>query len=148
VVDKLLLQKGVALLAMREHSKAELKRKLASKTDVPDEVDAVLDALLTQGLQSDARFVESFVRSYTNRGLGPLRIAEMLRTKGVEETLIREQLPRDEDYWRTHLQAVWQKKYHGELPKNRNEKARQLRFLQSRGFAVGMIMHLLDGVSD
>lgn len=139
-----LLQKGLNLLALREHSKAELKRKLQLRGGDAATVDELVDRLATQGLQSDARFMESYIHSRVNQGFGPLRIAQELRNKGVAEVEIRASLPNDDDTWQAHLQAVWQKKYHGELPKNQKEKARQLRFLHSRGFAVGMIMKLFD----
>lgn len=139
-----LFRKGLDLLSRREHSKAELKRKLERKGADPAAVNALLDTLSAKGWQSDTRFVENTVRARTNQGYGPLRIAQELRSKGVTEEEISAWLPKDDDTWRPHLQALWQKKYHGELPKNRNEKARQLRFLHSRGFAVGLIMQLFD----
>lgn len=139
-----LRNKSLGLLAQREHSKAELKRKLKLKGGEPAEIDALVERLAAQGLQSDARFVENFIHSRLNHGYGPLRIAQELRNKGVTEAQFRDLLTKDDDTWQAHLQAVWQKKYHGELPKNNQEKARQLRFLHSRGFAVGMIMKLFD----
>ncbi len=137
-----LLQKTLSLLARREHSQAELKHKLKS-TATEEEIAQLLEKLAAEGLQSDSRFVESFIRSRIQLGAGPRRIDQELRQRGVGSALIEALLPNDEDYWMTHLQAVWQKKYHGSLPKNRNEMARQLRFLQSRGFASGMIIQLL-----
>lgn len=139
-----LRNKSLGLLARREHSKAELKRKLKLKGGDPTEIDALVECLAAQGLQSDARFVDNFIHSRLNHGYGPLRIAQELRNKGVTEAQFRDLLTKDDDTWQAHLQAVWQKKYHGELPKNNQEKARQLRFLHSRGFAVGMIMKLFD----
>lgn len=146
------LKKSVALLAMREHSKAELKRKLALKCNSKGEqagkqhdvLDRLLDRLEAAGLQSDDRFVEAYVNSRVRQGYGPFRIAYELRNKGVTESLIQAALPKDLEFWRLSLQALIQKKYHGKPPESRQEQARYFRFLQGRGFAPGMIMQQLD----
>ena len=147
-----LLKKSVALLAMREHSKAELKRKLALKFNQQNEqsdehqgvLDRLLDRLEAAGLQSDDRFVEAYVNSRVRQGYGPIKIAYQLRNKGVDEALIHAALPKDPEFWRSPLQALIQKKYHGKPPNSRQEQARYVRFLQGRGFAPGMIMQQLD----
>jgi len=129
---------------MREHSRDELRRKLRSKSEDCEEgaLDAVLDRLVENGLQSDARFAESYVRSKASR-MGQSRLRRELLERGVSTEIVagalEEALPDDE---LTRARAVWARKF-GAPPQDRNEWARQARFLQTRGFAVDVIRKLL-----
>lgn len=83
-------QKCLNALARREHSRAEL---LAKAQDIPEDIaHAVLDTLAEKGWQSDARFVEQYVRSKANQGNGRLKIQQALRQKGVDGSMLREAL--------------------------------------------------------
>ena len=141
-----LRQKAVALLARREHTRAELSRKLAPHgTD--EEIDAVINQLQTSGLQSDARFAEAFLRAKAAR-FGPARLRQTLRQKGVDAEMASEQiaaagLPDELDQART----VWSRKF-GTVPADAKEWARQARFLQSRGFSSDAIRRLLKDGGD
>jgi regulatory protein len=129
----------VRLLARREHTRAELARKLATH-GTAEEIDIVLNTLLSAGLQSDARFAENYLRSQAGR-LGTARLRQTLRQKGVANELIDAQvvdLPGELDRART----VWQKKF-GTTPDDPREWAKQARFLQGRGFSVEIIRKLL-----
>jgi regulatory protein len=135
---------ALRLLSMREHSRDELRRKLRSKSEDCEEgaLDAVLDRLAENGLQSDARFAESYVRSKASR-MGQSRLRRELLERGVSTEIVagalEEALPDDE---LTRARAVWARKF-GAPPQDRNEWARQARFLQTRGFAVDVIRKLL-----
>ena len=134
-----LYQRAVRLLARREHTRAELTRKLAPYGN-EDDIDTVLNELARTGLQSDARFAESYLRSQQGR-LGTARLRQTLRTKGVDAELIAatvEELPDEAG----RIRGVWQKKF-GTPPADAREWARQARFLQGRGFSVEMIRKLL-----
>ena len=76
---------AIQLLARREYSRVELARKLQQKSFDSDEIEACLDALAEQSLQSDARFAESFVRSRIARGQGVIRIKGELRQRGIDQ---------------------------------------------------------------
>ena len=134
-----LYQRAVRLLARREHTRAELARKLAPYGS-DEEIETVLSELSKASLQSDARFAESYVRSQASR-LGATRLRQILRTKGVATDLIAasvDELP--DESQRIHV--VWQKKF-GTPPADAREWAKQARFLQGRGFAAELIRKLL-----
>lgn len=130
------------MLANREHSRSELRRKLASKAQEGDDVEAVLDRMQISGFQSDARFAEGFIRSKGER-FGAARLRRELAERGVEAALVEDALDgallSDE---LSRARAVWKRKF-GEVPQDRNEWARQARFMQARGFAVDVIRKLL-----
>ena len=138
---------ALRMLATREHSRQELRRKLLSRSEEDGEgaaevVEAVLDRLAGNGLQSDTRFAESYVRSKAAR-MGQARLRRELLERGVSTEIVaealEEALPGDE---LSRARAVWVKKF-GTPPQDRNEWARQARFLQTRGFAVDVIRKLL-----
>ncbi len=141
-------QKAIALLARREHTRAELSRKLAPH-GTQDEIDAVITQLQSTGLQSDVRFAEAFLRAKVGR-LGPARLRQTLRQKGVdaetvdaqiEAAIVANELP-DELH---QVREIWVRKF-GTAPTDAKEWARQARFLQSRGFSSSVIRRLLkDG---
>jgi regulatory protein len=141
-----LYQRAVRLLARREHTRAELARKLAPH-GTPEDIDTVLTALATSGLQSDARFAESYVRSQAAR-LGAARLRQTLRNKGVAAELVAAELDKaglpDEQ---ERARAVWQKKF-AAPPADAREWARQARFLQGRGFSAEVIRRLLKAIEE
>ena len=139
-----LLAKATALLARREHSEYELTLKLTRKGHPPEEVAAVLADLKVQGLLSDERFTESLVNSRRERGYGPLRISQDLRSKGVAQELVERWIDANDPQWLDVLRAVWTKKFGGEQPNSYKEWARQARFLQSRGFSSEQIRQVVD----
>lgn len=81
-------QRAIGLLARREHSQRELKRKLISRGVDPDKVDAAIERLEGQGWQDDARFAESLVRTRAGAGYGPLRIRAELGTHGLSGEVV------------------------------------------------------------
>jgi regulatory protein len=143
-----LKSQALRMLATREHSRAELRRKLEARATEGDDVEAVLDRMQETGLQSDERFAESYVRSRAAR-LGTSRLQYELVKRGVTEemadTALSEVLEEDE---LTRARSVWLKKF-GQPPGDRQEWARQARFLQARGFSAEIIRKLLrDGFDE
>ena len=139
-----LYQRAVKLLARREHTRVELARKLAAH-GTTEEIDTVLNHLAASGLQSDARFAASLVRSQAAR-LGAARLRQTLRAKGVGAELIADHVEALPDEL-GRARAIWQKKF-AAPPADRNEWARQARFLQGRGFSVEIIRKLLKEVEE
>ncbi|VXC86691.1 recombination regulator RecX [Pseudomonas sp. 9Ag] len=134
------------LLARREHGRMELSRKLRSRGAPPDLIEPALEKLADEGLLSEARYLESFVRMRANAGYGPLRIREELTQRGLPREEI-EQALRDSGFdWNEQLREVWLRKF-GELPGNQRERARQGRFLSYRGYPLDSIGRLLRGAS-
>ena len=121
-------------LARREHGRGELLDKL---TRFGFDADVAADAvgqLIADGLQSDERFAEAFVRSRISQGKGPAVIRADLRQRGLAESLIDIALEDADEDWRALARDVRLKKFGSDTPLDFREKARQMRFLQSRGF--------------
>ncbi|WP_284155511.1 recombination regulator RecX [Sulfuricystis multivorans] len=137
-----LYDRAVRLLARREHTRAELLHKLAAH-GTPDEIEMVLNQLAAAGLQSDARFTESYLRAKASRH-GPARLRQTLRAKGVDEALIEAQMASLPDELE-RAREVWAKKFSAP-PANVQEWAKQARFLHGRGFAADVIRQLLKEI--
>jgi regulatory protein len=136
---------ALGMLARREHSVFELRQKLAAKGYERELVEAVIGRLTESGLQSDARFAESFVRSRANRGLGPARIALELKQRGIGEELIEQHLDRNDPEWFEACAEVARAKFGRKPPKDLREKGQRARFLQYRGFTSAQINRCLKG---
>lgn len=137
---------ALQLLTRREHTRAELASKLAAH-GTQEEIETLLNDLARSGLQSDARFAESYVRSQAGRQ-GAARLRLSLRQKGVDDELASQligTLPDELDRCR----ALWTRKFDGP-PADARAWAKQARFLQTRGFSVEIIRRLLkeQGESD
>ena len=136
-----LRQRAIKLLARREHSRAELARKLSS-LGTQEEIDAVLADLAQSGLLSDARAASAYVRSHAAR-FGTARLRQTLRQKGIDSEVIDAQLGElDVPDELVRARAVWAKKF-SRAPLDAKDWAQQARFLQSRGFASDVIRKLL-----
>ena len=135
-----LRQQAIRLLARREHTRAELGRKLAG-LGTQEEIAAVLADMEASQLQSDNRTAENYLRSNASR-LGASRLRHTLKTRGVAPEMIEEQLAQaglpDE---LERARAAWSRKFSA-APANSKEWARQARFLQSRGFAGDIVRRL------
>jgi len=131
-------------LARREHSARELKDKLAARCDDAVLVDRVVHRLGEEGLQSDERFVEGFVRSRLQQGKGPLRIEQELRRKGVSESLAQMGLAQADVDWHQQARRVRDKRFGPSLPQDLKAKAKQLWFLQYRGFTADQAYAALE----
>jgi len=139
-----LKKRAIACLARRDHSRAELARKLAAHGS-EEEIEPVLQDLERQGLLSDARFADAYLRSRAGQR-GDARLRQDLRTKGVAGELIDERLAELADELE-RARAVWSRKY-GAAPADGKEWARQARFLQGRGFSAETIRRLLKNVEE
>lgn len=131
-----LRRRAMDLLARREHSRRELRGKLLARSDAGVRVDEVLDRLEQEGLLSDRRFAEAFVRSRVGRGHGPLRIRQELRQRGVDEAVVEQALQEQNCNWFELAEQVAHRKFGVEPVSDRRELARRLRFLQYRGFTA------------
>lgn len=140
-----LRQRAVRLLARREHSRAELARKLEAHGS-QEEVARVIDELQGAALQSDARFADSWLRSRA-AGLGTQRLRQTLQQKGIVGDLAAAAIAdAGLDNESERAQAAWQKKF-GHAPADRADWARQARFLQSRGFASDTIRRVVPSMA-
>jgi regulatory protein len=135
-----LRQRAIRLLARREHSRAELKRKLAA-LGTEEEIANVLTQLETEGLLSDARAAGAYVRAHADR-FGATRLRQDLRSRGLNPQLADADLA-GLDNELERARAIWVKKFSATPPDDPREWARQARFLQSRGFTIEVIRKLL-----
>ncbi len=127
-------KKAMDLLARREHSRDELCRKLEKAGFESDVAFDAIRTLADEGLQSDERFVESFVQSRINQGKGPARIRADLGQKGVNASVIDAAIEQSGADWYALAREIRAHKFGDERPDDFKEKARQMRFLQYRGF--------------
>jgi regulatory protein len=123
------------LLARREHSRAELRTKLRRRGVEPSVIDPVLDRLAAEGLQSDARCAQALARSCIRRGKGPLRIRADLRAHDIDDAVIESTLAALDEPWAELARSARTKRFGEDLPGTREDRARQARFLEQRGFA-------------
>lgn len=126
-------------LARREHSQQELQRKLLRKGFESVAITPVLQVLVEQGLLSDERFTEAFINSRLNRGTGPVKIAMELQQRGVSDELVKANLDERDIQWMKSAIAVRIKRFGPAIPGDFKERARQMRFLQYRGFTLSQI---------
>jgi regulatory protein len=134
---------AVRLLARREHSTDELRRKLKRRGYGPATIDAVVTTLRRTESVSDARFAESFVRVRSERGQGPLRIRAELRERGVTDVLVDEVLTTTSEFWLERAHRARVKRFGEEAPATRDDWNRQARFLSQRGFPADLIYRAL-----
>ena len=169
--QKALRARALRWLAQREHSRAELEQKLdrwvrqqvarledggagapragaAGRHWSPSGVGiaAVLDLLEARGLLSDARLAASLTAG-KGQTWGRLRLQQALRRKGVDESLVRQTLAQTAPSELERAQALWVRRF-GQPAADRQEQARQARFLAARGFDAEIIRRVLRGLPD
>tara|TARA_R110002012_G_scaffold7675_9_gene35683 strand:- start:4641 stop:5105 length:465 start_codon:yes stop_codon:yes gene_type:complete len=138
---------AIGLLARREYSRAELAQRLKKKNFDDAAIDECLDTLIDQGLQSDARFAASFVRTRILRGQGVIRIKGELRQRGVDQETLGaafETVEAEEQVdWFELARETLERRFKtpGDTPK---ERARRERFLANRGFDFEQIRYALS----
>ncbi len=136
--------KALELLSRREHSCSELQLKLAKRGYDADEISQVLNAMIEAGLQSDARFSESYVRLRASKGFGPSRIRQELLMRQISEELIDLSLFAQEIDWIAQARMAKCKKFGRDLPEEFAEKIKQMKFLQYRGFDTVQIQDCVE----
>ena len=132
----------MGLLARREHSRAQLERKLAPHADSPEALSALLDDLVARRLLSDERFVEARTR-LLGRKFGVARIRHDLQQSGADAQVVAQALleVKVDEFERAF--AVWQQRF-GEPAVDASGRARQTRFLMARGFDYGVVRRVLQ----
>ena len=146
--------KGRALryLAQREHSRAELERKLARAVqDLPEgsaqaQISAALDELAAKGLLSEERTAQSVLLSQGRR-FGTRRLRQTLQAKGLAPELVASTLQQARGTELERAREVWQRRF-GQPPADAAERARQMRFMAGRGFESDVIRRVVQGADD
>lgn len=141
---------ALRILARREHSATQLRRKLAARGHEQAVVAEVAADMAGSGWQSDARFAETLARSRAGQGYGPLRIRAELQDARVAEAQIREAfetLAAETDFADTAVR-LRARRFGEAVPERGAEWNRQYRFLAGRGFAAEHIRAALKGAPD
>jgi len=141
-----LRERALRLLARREHSRAELGRKLAGHVGSDDDLEALLEDLSRRKLVSDERYAESRAHALS-RKFGAARIAHELRAKGLDKELAQRTAAGARTTEVERARAVWLRKFRT-VPATREERAKQMRFLQSRGFSFDAIRAVIQGADE
>ncbi|MBY5923720.1 MULTISPECIES: regulatory protein RecX [unclassified Halomonas] len=144
-------EQAVELLARREYGRQELATRLLSRGHEHDEVEALLDELAEQGLQSDRRFAESFLRGRVLRGQGPVKMLAELGQRGVDRELARDALREIEqeesvDWYQLATEAL-ERRFGRGPASDPKERARRERFLAGRGFDFDHVREALRAMS-
>ena len=133
---------AVRMLARRDYSRSELTQKLAHKGIPHEDIEQALDALAAAGYLSDARYANAVVAQRSGR-YGKRAIAYALREKGISAPDAQVAMaPLADTDELADATALWQQRF-GAAPANPREKARQVRFLQSRGYGLSVVLRVL-----
>ena len=138
--------RALQLLARREHTRAELERKLGAYAEDPAEVMAVLDDFTARGWLSESRAVEQLVHAKRSR-FGTARIRQALMAKGISSESMAPALENLKETELDAARAVWARKFKS-APGTAADRARQVRFLQSRGFSLDIAMRVVRGACE
>jgi len=130
---------------MREHSAKELFDKLIQKGFEDSDVSDALLSLQQDGLQSDERFALSFVRTWVSKGRGEVRIRMDLQHHEIDSIWIEEAMTATPIDWLEQAKRVWEQKFN-HAPETLAERAKQMRFLQQRGFSSDLIFQVVPNV--
>ena len=138
--------RALAMLARREHTRAEMARKLSPHAESPEQVDQLLDALIARGWLSETRFAESRANTLT-RKFGSRKIEHDLRSRGVSADVVEQTVARALSEELENCRAAWRRKF-GVLPQDAAERGRQMRFLAGRGFSADAVRQVLKAGDD
>ncbi|ETD73114.1 RecX family transcriptional regulator [Pelistega indica] len=137
-----LLTKAVTLLSSREYSAHELRKKLSHYSDDSDKIEEVIQRLQKENWQSDQRFMDNFV-SFRQGKWGNLKILQSLKTHQLSSESLNELKETLKETELSRALEVWEKKFHGQKAQTPQEKAKQIRFLSSRGFSSEVIRKIV-----
>ena len=132
------------MLARREHSAFEIRRKLKQRDIAESEIEEAIERLQQEGLLSDQRYAEAYIHMRMGKGYGPMRIALELKERGVAESDYGHYLYTSDMDWNSVLKAAYEKKYGSETCDDYQQKAKRIRYLQYRGFALVKIHKLIE----
>ena len=144
--ERSLRGRALALLARREHSPWELRRKLAPHAESAEALDALLAALEREKLLSADRFVESLVHR-RSPGFGTARIRQELQSHALPRPLVEAATASLRDGELARARDVWARRF-GVVATDPRERARQQRFLAQRGFSIEVIRRVVQSGDD
>jgi regulatory protein len=133
----------LALLARRDHSKQEIRTKLARRFPDDPNIESIIEQCEAMGYINETRFIEHRVRYLISQGKGPRFIQNDLKQKGITNEMIAKHLTIIDNSWLNVAKRSLMRRFQNQAPCNFKEYARQARFLQQRGFTEQQIKTLL-----
>lgn len=130
--------RALRLLARREHSRAELRRKLAPRAESPEALQSLLDSLEQKKQLSDERFASERMH-WLSRKYGAARIRQDLKARGIDRELI-DRVSSEGELERAR--RIFDRKYRTPAA-TREERAKRVRFLHGRGFSGAVVAALV-----
>lgn len=135
--------RALRLLSGREHSRAELQRKLSAHETEPGELAKALDELEAKGFINEQRVLESVVHQRSVK-LGAARVRQELQAKGLNPEAVAQAVADLQGTEQARAHEVWRKKF-GEPPRDAAEHGKQMRFLLTRGFNADAVRRVVRG---
>mgnify|MGYP006228921547 FL=1 len=135
--------KALDLLSRREHSRKELYLKLTKRFESKENINLTLDRLEENNLLSDSRFAEEYVQARRRKGFGPIKITVELQNRGVNESLIFNEIQRFDD-WVSLARKSFKKKFPNGPSSDLKELQKQKNFLVNKGFSFNEIESVLE----
>ena len=127
-------QRALGLLVRREHSRKELKRKLAARGVEAEDAQAAVERMTAEGWQDDGRFAELLVRSRANNGYGPLRIRAELGMHGLDRDTVVAAMDAYDGDWTENARDLARRRFPGRLD-DRGIQRKAADFLIRRGYS-------------
>lgn len=131
-------------LTRRDHSEFELAQKLTNKKHASTTILAVIEDLKRANYLNDQRFAERYCHFRRERGFGPLRIIAELQARGISSETIAQVIQIADNEWLIAAHHLWRKRFKGKRPDDFTRRAKQMRFLQYRGFTREQIDNALN----
>jgi regulatory protein len=138
--------RALRLLTGREHSRAELERKLAPHEEEPGQLARVLDELQAKDFISEPRVIESVINRRASR-FGAARIRHELQGKGLQAEAVAAAVQSLKATEVERAREVWRKKF-GTPAADAAERGKQMRFLAARGFGSAAIGRVVSGADE
>jgi regulatory protein len=134
-----LRNKAIYFLSRREYARKELLQKLQQKGFSTSQINPILDELENENLLSDERYIGSFIRIRRFKGYGPLKICAELGKRGIDHNRVRANEEWQESLWQESAKVTRMKRFGEAIPKEKQMRLQQARFLQQRGFTSDQI---------
>ena len=144
--DKALVSAALRLLSRRDYPRAEFIKKLGKAEFEKSKIEAAADWCHAQGFLNETRFAESTSRRLGAK-YGAQRVAHTLRQKGVAEDEVSAAISTLKESEPDRARALWNRKF-GRIAASADEKSRQIRYLQSRGFSFAIIKQVIAGTEE
>lgn len=139
---------AVQLLSRRDHGEFELKQKLTLKEFEEQDINQALEYCISNGWMDDLRYAKSQVRQHVYKGHGKRRIQQELSMKQVADHIIEQAFDAEPQDWFELAKETAEKKFKGQKAVDQKAYAKQIRFLQYRGFDFDQIQYALSSFDD